>query len=52
MTCIGFFLGRVVPNIDKHIEKVIVVIVFLSLMPAIYKYLKHKFSKKPAKETI
>lgn len=52
MTCIGFFLGRTIPNIDKHIEKVIVVIVFLSLMPAIYKYLKHKFSKKPVKETV
>lgn len=46
MTLIGFYLGRVIPDVDKHIEKVIVVIVFLSLLPAIYKYLKHKFSKK------
>jgi membrane-associated protein len=48
MTLIGFFLGRTIPNIDKHIEKVIVVIVFLSLLPAIIKYLKHKLSKKIA----
>ena len=47
MTLIGFFMGRSIPNIDKHIDKVIVVIVFLSLCPAIYKYLKHKFTKKP-----
>ena len=41
-----FFLGRTIPNIDKHIEKVIIVVVFLSLLPAIIKYLKHKFSSK------
>lgn len=53
MTLIGFFLGRTIPNIDKHIEKVIVIIVLLSLSPAIYKFLKHKFSKKTAaKETV
>lgn len=46
MTLIGFYLGRTIPNIDQHIEKVIVVIVFLSVLPAIFKYLKHKFSKK------
>lgn len=46
MTLIGFYLGRVIPDVDKHIEKVIIVIVFLSLLPAIVKYLKHKFQKK------
>lgn len=48
MTLIGFFLGRLIPDIDKHIEKVIVIVVFLSISPAIYKYIKHKFFKKPA----
>jgi membrane-associated protein len=53
MTLIGFFLGRVIPDIDKHIEKVIVIVVFLSLLPGIYKYLRHKFSKSSAvKENI
>jgi membrane-associated protein len=46
MTLVGFYLGRTIPDIDKHIEKVIVIIVFLSLLPAIIKYLRHKFSKK------
>lgn len=50
MTLIGFFLGRSIPNIDKHIEKVIVIIVFLSLLPAIIKYIKHKLTKKVAAE--
>jgi len=45
MTLTGYYLVKLVPGIDKHIEKVIVVVVFLSLLPAIIKYLKHKFSK-------
>jgi membrane-associated protein len=35
MTLIGYTLGNVVPNIDKHIEKVIIVVVFISLLPGI-----------------
>ncbi len=50
MTLIGFYMGRTIPDIEKHIEKVIVIIVILSLLPAIIKYLKHKFSKKVAAE--
>jgi membrane-associated protein len=50
MTLIGYFLGRTIPNIDKHIEKVIVIIVFLSLLPAAIKYLRHKLIKKPITE--
>jgi membrane-associated protein len=46
MTLIGFYLGRTIPNIESHIDIVILIIVFLSLLPAIFKFLKHKFSKK------
>ena len=35
MLFIGYFLGRSVPGIDKHIEKVILVVIFLSLLPGI-----------------
>jgi membrane-associated protein len=35
MLFIGYFLGRVVPGIDRHIEKVILVVVILSILPAI-----------------
>lgn len=51
MTLLGFYLGRLVPGIEKHIEKVIIVVVFLSILPGIIKYVKHKFrKKKPAVE--
>ena len=31
----GYFLGRLVPGIDQHIEKVILVVIFLSILPGI-----------------
>ena len=46
MTLLGYFLGRSIPDIDKHIEKVIAIIIFLSFLPIIYKFIKHKLSKK------
>jgi len=45
MTLLGYFLGNI-PGIEKHIEKVIVVIVFLSILPAIVSWLKNKFRNK------
>jgi membrane-associated protein len=45
MTLLGYFLGNI-PGIEKHIEKVIVVIVFLSISPAIYGWIKNKIQKR------
>lgn len=50
MTLLGYYLGRLIPGIEKHVDKVIIVIVILSVSPAIIKYLQHKFGKK--KETV
>ena len=52
MILIGYFLGRVIPNIDKHIEKVIIIVVFASLLPAIIKYLSGKLKSKKEGENI
>lgn len=46
MTFLGYLLGRTIPNVQNHIEKVIIVIVFLSILPIIMKYLKTKWGKK------
>jgi membrane-associated protein len=35
MLFIGYFLGRYIPNIDQHIEKVILVVIFLSILPGL-----------------
>ncbi len=42
MTLIGYLLGRSVPNIEKHIELVIGVVIFLSILPIIIKYIQHR----------
>ncbi len=49
MTLAGYFLGTAFPAIVKHLEIVIVVIVFISILPGIIKYLQVKYGKKPAK---
>jgi len=36
----GYFLGRYIPGVDEHIEKVIVLVVFLSLLPGVIHWLK------------
>lgn len=48
LTLLGFFVGRVVPDIDKHIEKVIIIVVILSFLPGLIKYLKHRSDTKKA----
>lgn len=46
MILAGYFLGTAFPAIVKHLEIVIVAIVFLSLLPGIIKYLQVKYGKK------
>ena len=52
MVLAGFFLGGVIENalgikLEDHIEKVVIVVVFLSLLPPIIEFIKHKFGKRP-----
>lgn len=51
MVLAGYFLGGVIEralgiSLEDHIEKVVIVVVFLSLLPPIIEFLKHKFGKK------
>jgi len=48
---IGFFLGRYIPGIDAHIEKLIIVVVVLSLMPALVHWVKAKRRQRAAPVT-
>ena len=46
----GYFLGGVIENafgikLEQHIDKVVIVIVFLSILPIIIEFLKAKFGK-------
>ena len=37
---IGYFLGRYIPGVDQHIELVIVIVIFLSLLPGLIGWLR------------
>ena len=50
MTLTGYLLGNVIPDIHKHIEKVIVIVVFLSISPAIYKFIHSKLKARKKKQ--
>lgn len=45
MVMAGYILASVAPGITKHIELLVIVIVFLSLLPAIVAYLKNRFAR-------
>jgi len=53
MVLAGYFLGGVIERalnikLEDHIEKVVIVVVFLSLLPPIIEFIKHRMRhKKP-----
>jgi len=48
MTLGGYFLGSIFPDLGKHVEKVIIVIVALSVMPMIIEFWKAKLRARAA----
>jgi membrane-associated protein len=48
MTLGGYFLGSIFPDLGKHVEKVIIMIVLLSVMPMVIEYLKARARSKHA----
>jgi membrane-associated protein len=46
MTLIGYYLGRSIPDIDKHIHIVVAVVIFLSLLPGIIAYLRARLQPR------
>ena len=47
MLLIGYFLGRYIPGVEKHIELMIIVIIFLSLLPGIIGWLRARNAATP-----
>lgn len=48
MLMTGYVLGRYVPGIDKHIEKIILLVIFLSILPGIIGWWRERSKPKPA----
>ena len=51
MTLIGFWLGRIVPDIDQHIHKVVAAVIFVSLLPGLIEFARARFWKTPEAKT-
>ncbi|KXK55989.1 MAG: VTT domain-containing protein [Chlorobi bacterium] len=47
-TLLGFYLGRLVPNIDRYLHFVIGIVIFLSILPPIIEFVKHRRRKGKA----
>jgi membrane-associated protein len=42
MLLLGYGLGQHIPNIDQHVEKVIAVVIFLSILPGLIHFWKER----------
>jgi membrane-associated protein len=42
MTLTGYVLGSLVPDIDKHIHIVVAIVIFVSLLPALYAWIRSR----------
>lgn len=49
MSCIGYGLASVWPDVTKHIEKLIILVIFLSLLPGMIAYLRSHLAKRNEK---
>lgn len=46
VTLAGYFLGKVIPGLDKNIDLVILVIVFVSVLPMVWEWWRHRSAVK------
>jgi membrane-associated protein len=51
MLFIGYVLGRRIPGVEKHIEVVILVVIFISILPGIISYLRERGRAEPVATT-
>lgn len=42
VTGVGFFLGNLIPNVDRYLLPIIALIVFVSILPPIFEYVKSR----------
>ncbi|HEV7645757.1 MAG TPA: VTT domain-containing protein [Pyrinomonadaceae bacterium] len=57
MTLLGYFVGGLIETafgikLEEHIEKVVIVVVLLSLLPPLIEYLKHRSARKKAPQEV
>lgn len=50
MTLAGYFLGQLFPGVVKRLELVIIIVVVISLLPAIIKFISHRIKKRKSEK--
>jgi membrane-associated protein len=48
MTMLGYLLVTMFPATEQHIEKVIIIVIFLSILPGIIEVLRSKWKARKA----
>ena len=48
MTLIGYFLGRAIPNVEKHLHWILLVVIFLSILPILNEWRTSRRDKASA----
>lgn len=46
----GYFLGSAIPGVDKYLEPMILAVIFISLLPAFYHFLKEQENRNRVKK--
>jgi membrane-associated protein len=46
MILLGYYLGKSIPGIENKIEYVIAVVVLISILPMLIKYIQHRIKQK------
>ena len=49
MLMTGYVLGRYIPGVERHIEKIIILVIFLSILPGIIAWIREK--RRPSAAT-
>ena len=52
MTLTGYLLGTLFPAVVEHIEKVIILVVLLSILPGVWQWAKARMNKAPAAPSV
>lgn len=50
VTSLGYFLGKTIPDIDRHIDVVIATVIALSLLPGLVRFAREKWKVRRAAE--
>lgn len=49
-TLLGYFLGKVIPDIERYIHYVIAAVIFLSILPIIFEFVRNRRNRRATAE--